>query len=41
MTGETLSSFEKSTAINTEGQNKIQKTFKLTSKINTSNMVLV
>lgn len=40
MTGDTLDNLQKSNAVNTEGQNKIQKTFKLTSKINTSNMVL-
>ena len=40
MTGETLDSLHKSTAVNADGQNRIQKIFKLTSKINTSNMVL-
>lgn len=40
MTGETLENLTSSNVKNVEGQNKVEKTFKLTSKINTSNMVL-
>ena len=31
---------QRSAVLDSEGQNKIEKTFKLTGKINTSNMVL-
>ena len=40
MTGETLENLTQSNVKNADGQNKVEKTFKLTSKINTSNMVL-
>ena len=39
MTGE-MKKLSSSNTKNSEGQNKIEKTFKLTGKINTSNMVL-
>ena len=40
MTSDTLEHLTESEHKNTEGQNKVEKTFKLTSKVNTSNMVL-
>ena len=40
MTSDTLENITEFTHKNSEGQNKVEKTFKLTSKVNTSNMVL-